>query len=34
MNYLEFTLFLLPEIVLLITALAAIGVGCSRGGSS
>lgn len=33
MNYLEFTTFLLPEIVLLITALAVIGIGCSRIGS-
>ncbi len=31
MNYLEFTTFLLPEIILLITALAVIGLGCARG---
>lgn len=30
MNYLEFTTILLPEIVLLVAALAVIGVGCSK----
>ncbi|MEX2382490.1 MAG: NADH-quinone oxidoreductase subunit N [Opitutales bacterium] len=30
MNMLEFTTFLLPEIVLLVTAIAVIGLGCTR----
>lgn len=33
MNYLEFTTFLLPEIILLLAALAAIGFSCSRRGN-
>ncbi len=34
MNYIEFTVFLLPEIVLLVTALAVIGIDCARRGKA